>query len=66
MHALTCTTFKNKCLFLPGALLGVVGGAGVLNGSKSTASKLEEVLTSFFLGDGLEFFADSDELLIRL
>ncbi len=29
--------------FIPGALLGVVGGSGVLKGSKGTGSKLKEV-----------------------
>ena len=41
--------FKNAN-FLPGALLGVVGGAGVLKGSKFTGSDFRDC--SFFVGRG--------------
>ena len=36
--------------FIPGALLGVVGGSGVLKGSKGTGSKLKEVVLEFGRG----------------
>ena len=45
--------------YIPGALLGVVGGAGVLNGSKFTDSELDWGL--FFCGRGVA--GDRDVLL---
>ena len=35
---------------VPGALLGVVGGSGVLKGSKGTGSKLKGVVLEFGFG----------------
>ena len=52
----------NGLEFLPGALLGVVGGAGVLKGSKLAVSKFNCV--SSFLGRGV--VSACEELLDRL
>jgi hypothetical protein len=47
---------------LPGALLGVVGGAGVLKGSKLTGSKSSGI--SSFVGRGT--WGACEKLLVRL